>query len=97
MKLPEITKKLFLLFSNDEEFNKTIKAKLLDGEGVKEINSIDFEVLLYALRICLQTSNTQNPNGLLYPQLISPDCEKKINENSLPGNNISNDIYVYNY
>jgi len=97
LKLPEITKKLFLLFSNDEEFNKTIRPKLLDGEGVKEINSLDLEVLLYALRICLQTSNTQNPNGLLYPQLMTPDCEKKLNENSLPGNNISNDIYVYNY
>ena len=97
LKLPEITKKLFLLFSNDEEFNRTIKPKLLDGEGVKEINSIDLEVLLYALRFCLQTSNLQNPDGLLYPQLITSDCEQKLNENSLPGNNISNDIYVYNY
>ena len=95
--VPEITKKLFLLFSNDEEFNKTMKPKLLDDEGLKEINSTSFEMLLYALRICLQTSNTQKPEGLLYSELISSDCEKKLNEYCLPGNNIVDDYYVTNY
>ena len=45
----------------------------------------------------MQTSNVQNPNELLYSQLITPNCQKHINENSLPGNNIPNDIFVYNY
>jgi hypothetical protein len=97
LNLPEITKKLFLLFSNDEIFNNTIKTKLLEGEKLIEIDLNSFEILLYALRICLQTSNVQQSQGLLYSELFSPDCEKTISENCFPGNNISNDFYVSNY
>ena len=68
LKIPQITKNLFLLFSNNETFNKIIEPKLLNEEG-KEINSTSFEILLYALRICLQTSNIQKPQGLLYSEL----------------------------
>ena len=97
LNIPEITKKLFLLFSNDEEFNRTMKPKLINEEGITEINSNSFEILLYALRICLQTSNCQNSNGLLYPELITKECETKINQNCIPGNNLLDDIFVSNY
>ena len=76
LKIPEITKKLFLLYSNDVEFNKKMKTKLINDEGLTEINSITFEILLYSLRFCLQTTNYQNPNGFLYSQIITEDCEK---------------------
>ena len=34
---------------------------------------------------------------MLYAQLITPESEKKLNENVIPGNNISDNIYVQNY
>ena len=97
LKIPKITKKLFLLYSNNDEFNKIMKTKLLNDEGLTEINSITFEILLYSLRFCLQTTNCQNPKGLLYSQIITEDCEKKLSENCIPGNNVLDDIFVYNY
>ena len=97
LKLPEITKKLFLLYSNKDEFNKTMKKKLMDDEGLTEINLKTFEILLYSLRFCLKTSNCQNPDGYLYSQLITNDCEKKISENCIPGNNILDDIFFDNF
>ena len=97
LKIPEITKKLFLLYSNDGEFNKKMKTKLINDEGLTEINSNTFEILLYSLRFCLQTTNCQNPNGFLYSQIINKDCEKKLSENCIPGNNVLDDIFVNNY
>ena len=97
LKLPEITKKLFLLYSNDDEFNKTMKIKLINDEGLTEINSTTFEILLYGLRICLQTTNCENPNEFLYSQIITNDCEKKLLESCLPGNNVLDDNFVSNY
>ena len=97
LKISEIARKLFLLFSNDDEFNKIMKPKLINEEGLTEIDSTSFEILLYGLRFCLQTSNCENPNGLLFSELISKECEEKINQNCIPGNNILDDIYVSNY
>ena len=97
LKISENARKLFLLFSNDDEFNKKMKPKLINEEGLTEIDSISFEILLYGLRFCLQTSNCENPNGLLFSELISKECEQKINQNCIPGNNILDDIYVSNY
>ena len=97
LKMPEITKKLFLLFSDENEFNKIMKQKLINEEGLNEIDSTSFEILLYGLRICLQTSNCQNPNGLLFSELINTECEIKINQNCIPGNNLLDDFFVSNY
>ena len=97
LKLPEITKKLFLLFSNDDVFNKTMKPKLTTDENLADIDSNSFEVLLYGLRICLQTSNCENPNGYFYSEIISNNCEKILSGNCIPGNNILNNIYINNY
>ena len=97
LKISENTKKLFLLFSNDDEFNKKMKPKLINEEGLTEIDSTSFEILLYGLRFCLQTSNCENPNGLFFFELISKECEEKIKQNCIPGNNILDDIYVSNY
>ena len=97
LNLSEITKKLFLLFSNDDEFNNKMKPKLINEEGLTEIDSTSFEILLYGLRFCLQTSNCENPNGLLFSELITKECEAKINQNCIPGNNILDNIFVSNY
>ena len=92
LKLPEITKKLFLLFANIDTINTIIKPKLILKEDLIDLDS--FEILLYALRICLQTSNTNNHNGFLYSELLNQNAEKIINENVIPGNNILDNIYI---
>ena len=97
IKLPEITKKLFFLFSNDETFNNTMKKKIVNEQNLKDINAKQFEILLYALRFCLQTSNCEKTDGLLYSQMITKDCVEKLNSNCIPGNNILDNIYVKNY
>ena len=96
LKIPEIIKRLFLLFSNDDEFNKKMKPRLVTDEGLTEINATSFEILLYSLRICLKTAK-EDPKGFIYAQLLDKDCEKKLKENSFPGNNILDNIFVTNY
>ena len=96
LKIPEITKKLFLLFSSDEEFNNKIKPKLI-SQDVVDLNQKTFEIILYSLRFCLQTTNHEKPEGFLYAQIFSNDYEKKLNENCIPGNNLLDNIYVNNY
>ena len=97
LNLPEATKQLFLLFSNDNTFEKVMKPKLLNEEGLIEIDPISFEVLLYSLRFCLQTANRENSNGFLYSELLDKNAEQKIKENVLPGNNISDDVFINGY
>ena len=97
LNLSEVTKKLFLLYSDEQIFNKTIKKKFIEEQNLKYININQFEALLYALRFCLQSSNCENPKGFLYSQLIASDCDKNLNENYIPGNNIVDNFYVKNY
>ena len=66
--IPKITKDLFFLYSNDEVFNK-MKKKLSNEND--NIDANRFEILLYGLRFCLQTSNIQNPDGFLYSEIIT--------------------------
>ena len=94
--IPKITKKLFLLFSNDEEYNTKMKPKLM-LEGVVDINQKIFEILLYSLRFCLQTSDHENTEGFLYSIFFSEQYAQKLSENCLPGNNLLDDIKVNNY
>ena len=95
--ISEITKKLFFLYSNDETFNNTMKKKIVDEQNLKEINIKQFEILLYSLRFCLQTSNCENPEQFLYSELLTPNCEDKLKENYIPGNNIIDNYYLLNY
>ena len=92
LKLPEITKKLFLLFANIDTFTTIVEPKLIIKED--QIDLASFEVLLYSLRICLQTSNTNNSNGFLYSEFLNQNAEKVINENVIPGNNILDNIFI---
>jgi len=96
LKIPEITKKLFLLFSNDETFNTKIKPKLI-SEDVKEINQSSFEILLYSLRFCLQSSFHKSSDGFLYSLILSDKYDETLNRNCIPGNNLLDNIYVNNY
>ena len=95
LKINKITRNLFLLFSDDETFKNVMLKKI--EEKAKEINGNTFEILLYSLRFCLQTSNCENRNEYLYSQIISKECEKKLNENCILGNNLLDDIKVNNY
>ena len=93
--LPKITKNLFLLFSNEGNFNKIMKPKINEKENLIDINIL--EILLYGLRICLQTSNTGDANGFLYSELLSKYAEKKIGEYVIPGNNIIDNAFIGGY
>ena len=97
VKIPETTKNLFLLYSNNDSFNDTMKKKLLEEENLKEISTSTFEILLYGLRFCLQTSNCENPEGYLYSQLITKDYEKILKDDCIPGNNILNNRFITGY
>ena len=97
LKLPKITKNLFTLYSNEEIFNYRVKNKIVDKSRMKDIDIRQLEILLYALRFCLKSSNSDDPERSLYSQLISPNCEKNLNENCIPGNIILDNNYVKNY
>ena len=97
LKLLEVTKNLFFLFSNKEIFENTMKKKLLDEQNQKGINTYKLECLLYALRFCLHTTNQEKPNEYLYSKIISLDCESSLKSNCLPGNNPSDNNYIINY
>ena len=47
LKLPEITKKLFNLYSNDDTFNSTMIKKLNDEKNKKDISVLQFEILIW--------------------------------------------------
>ena len=96
LQIPEISKKLFLLFSNDEEYNTKIKPKLI-LQDVAEINKKSFEILLYSLRFCLLTTDHDKPDGFLYAQIFTEQYSTKLNENCIPGNNLLDNIKVNNY
>ena len=86
LKISKVTKKLFLLFSNQQDFQNKMKPKFND----KEIKQL--EILLYSLRFCLQTTCQESPS--LYSQIISENYEKAINDNYLPGNNLIDNLKV---
>ena len=93
-KIGETTRKLFLFFSNNNIFTNLIKI------NNQENNKIDldlFELLLYSLYICLQTTNCQKPNDYLYSSIITKHCEKILEDNCIPGNNNLDNVFVNNY
>ena len=96
LKIPIIKKQLFFLFSNEVDFSNKIRPKIL-SKNKDKIETNTFEILLYAMRICLQTSDTDKSNEYFYSHLISNDIEKILSENCVPGNNLLNNIYVNNY
>ena len=97
IKLPEITKQLFFLFSNEEIFDNKIKKKLIYEQNNKEININQFEMILYGLRFCLQSTSKENQAKFLYSKILSRDCEDILRTNCLPGNNRSENFYIQNY
>ena len=56
-----------------------------------------FEILLYSMRICLQTSDSEKSKEYFYSHIISSEIKKIFEENCIPGNNLLNNIYVNNY
>ena len=97
IKIPDMVKRLFSLFSNENEFTNIIKSKLINQENSNKIDSNTIEILLYSLRFCLQTKFCEDSNNCLYSKIISKDYEKIINENLIPGNNALENIFVESY
>ena len=96
LKIPNIKKQLFFLFSKGIEFSEKIKPKILSKNGDK-IDQNVFEILLYSMRICLQTSNSEKSDEYFYSHIISDKSKSILAKNCIPGNNLLNDIYVNNY
>ena len=97
LQIPEITKQLFLLYSSKDSFTDIMEKKIKNEENQQNMNANTFEILLYSLRFCLQTSNCNNPGEFLYSGIISKDNEKVISENCIPGNNLLNDRFITGY
>ena len=104
LKIKDIIKNLILLFSSKDKYNNIIKSKLKNQLTIDD-DLIPFEMLLYSLRICLQT-NSYEKNYFLYSGLITKEFERIINENYIPGNNIldkteikkiSKSVFEYKY
>ena len=96
LKLSKIKKQLFFLFSKETEFDNKIKPKIM-SKTKEKIDANLFEMLLYALRICLQTSDLEKPNEYFYSHIISKNIEKILKESCVPGNNLLDNIKVNNY
>ena len=97
IKLSQTTKKLFSLFSNEGIFEMITKKKLLDEQNLIEINADQLEILLYGLRFCLQTTNQEKQKENFYSKIISQDYVNNFKNNCIPGNNLSENIYIRNY
>ena len=97
LQIPEITRQLFLLYSSKDSFNNIMEIKIKKEENLEDFNTNTFEILLYSLRFCLQTTNCENPGEFLYSGLISKDFNKIISENCIPGNNILNNRFITGY
>ena len=97
LKIPEITRKLFLLYSSKDSFNDIMETKIKKEENIQDFNTNTFEILLYSLRFCLQTTNCKNSGDSLYSGIISKDIDKIINANCIPGNNILNNRFITGY
>ena len=96
LKIAEIPKRLFLLFSNDEQYNSIMKPKLV-LKDVADINQKSFEILLYSLRFCLQTTDHEKQDEFLYSQFFSEDYSKNLKQICIPGNNLLDSIQINNY
>ena len=96
LKIPDIVKKLFLLYSNDELYNSIMKPKLV-LKDVVDINQKLFQILLYSLRFCLETADHDKPDEFLYSQFYSKNLSNILKEISIPGNNLLDNIIINNY
>ena len=96
LKLSQIKKQLFFLFSNEAEFSNKVKPKILTKDQQKVDPNL-FEILLYSMRICLQTSDSEKSEEYFYSHIISSEMKKIFEENCIPGNNLLDNIYVNNY
>ena len=91
-------KNVLFLFFNQNNFNSSIRRKILlnEDESLVIINYKLFEILLYGMRFCLQTTYNKNANNL-YTQLLDANVFEKISKYCLPGIDEKNDLKINNY
>ena len=97
IKLIELTKNFYFIYSKDIIFNDLLKQKIINKPNTSDIKLNNFEILFYSLRFCLDIKNNINQNEYLYHQLLSSDIEKNLKEVFIPGNNFLDNIYIENY
>ena len=97
---PQFSKELCLLlnlfFDSSDYKNKTKK------NISKEIGKIDlqvYEALLYGFRFCANTlyfEKGEKPDikNLLFPSMLTKDCQRLIDSSLIPGNDNKNDLHI---
>ena len=88
---------LFLLF-DENKFNSLIRSNILlnEEESRTKINYKLYEILLYSIRFCLQTTYDKKGNNLYY-KLLNNNFLENINKYCLPGIDEANDLKLNNY
>ena len=99
IKMLELSKNFYFIYSNDIIFNDLMKEKIINKPNANDIKFNNFELLFYSLRFCLDVKNNidLNRNEYLYSQIISSDIEKNLSHICIPGNNHLDNIYINNY
>ena len=99
IKMLELSKNFYFIYSNDIIFNDLMKEKIINKPNANDIKFNNFELLFYSLRFCLDIKNNidLNRNEYLYSQIISSDIEKNLSHICIPGNNYLDNIYINNY
>lgn len=99
IKMLELSKNFYFIYSNDIIFNDLMKEKIINKPNANDIKFNNFELLFYSLRFCLDVKNNidLNRNEYLYSQIISSDIEKNLSHICIPGNNYLDNIYINNY
>ena len=97
---PQFSKDLCILldlfFDSNDYKNKTKK------NISKEIGKIDiqvYEALLYGFRFCVNTlyfEKGEKPDikSLLFPSILTKDCQKSIDSSLIPGNDNKHDLHI---
>ena len=97
---PQFSKELCLLLSSffDSDCFKNKTKKNISKENGK-IDLQVFEALLYGFRFCVNSlyfEKGENPDikNLLFPSMLTKNCEKSINSSLMPGNDNKQDLHI---
>ena len=80
---------LINLFFDEQIFNQKIIPI------INELNTEEFELILYSYKICLSCSLSNNNS--IYSKMISQNCMREIYDSYIPGAELFSDLFVESY
>ena len=100
-KKPKYSKELcqlLLLFCDSDIYKNKTKPKILSNE-MDRIDSQVFEALLYGFRFCVNSlifekDENADIKKLLFPSLLTEDCQKVLENSFIPGNDNKEDLHL---